>query len=78
MYLDVMPTGNIKLNFPGIDPTEMKDSCVLDIAERVRDHNIEFTYDEVSRLFNITRERARQLEGIAFGRMLARARREGL
>ena len=34
LYLDVHPeTGNIKLNFPDLEPGEMVVSCVLDVAD---------------------------------------------
>lgn len=58
LYLDVNPkTGSIKLNFPDIEPDEMTDSCVLDIADRGP-----VTLEDVGRIMNLTRERIRQLE----------------
>lgn len=33
LYLTVKKNGTIVLNFPGIEPEDMKESCVLDIAD---------------------------------------------
>lgn len=58
LYLDVNPrTGTLKINFPDTDISEMKETCVLDIADRFG-----ATLEEVGELMNITRERVRQLE----------------
>ncbi len=61
LYLDINPkTGSIKLNFPDIEPWEMEDSCVLDIADRGP-----VTLEDLGRILNLTRERVRQLEVLA-------------
>ena len=61
LYLDVSPkTGSLKLNFPTIEPWEMEESCVLDLADRGP-----ISLDEVGRIMNLTRERIRQLEVLA-------------
>lgn len=58
LYLDVQPrTGAIKLNLPDIEVEDMKESCVLDVAEREG-----ITFEEVGTFINLTRERIRQLE----------------
>ena len=58
LYLDVNPeTGSIKLNFPDLEPWELKETCALDVADR-RGH----TLDEVGEVMNLTRERVRQVE----------------
>lgn len=61
LYLDVSPrTGSIKLNFPDVDPANMKqlaDTCALDVAERGGE-----TLEGVAERMNMTRERARQIE----------------
>jgi hypothetical protein len=58
MFLDVSPrTGNIKLNFPDLEPDEIPETCVLDVAARGGE-----TLEEVGRIINITRERIRQIE----------------
>lgn len=62
LYLDVTPTGGIKLNFPDLEPGDMPPtgSCALDVADRG-----EHTLEEVGELLNVTRERMRQLENEA-------------
>jgi len=58
LYLDVNPeTGSIKINFPDLDPWELKDTCALDVAERGG-----ITLEEVGEIANLTRERVRQIE----------------
>ena len=58
LYLDVNEaTGSIKVNHPDLEPGEMTESCALDIAERGS-----LTHEEIGRLLNVTRERARQVE----------------
>ncbi len=58
LYLDINPeTGSIKINFPDLEPWELRDTCALDIAERGGS-----TLDEVGEVTNLTRERIRQLE----------------
>jgi len=58
LYLDVNPeTGSIKLNFPHLEPWEMRESCALDVAERAG-----ITLEEVGAIVNLTRERVRQVE----------------
>jgi len=58
LYLDINPeTGSIKLNFPDLEPWELRDTCALDVAERGG-----ITLDEVGAVTNLTRERIRQLE----------------
>jgi hypothetical protein len=61
LYLDVNPiTGSIKFNFPDVEPSEMVDSCSLDVAERGG-----VTLEVLGAAYNITRERARQVEAKA-------------
>lgn len=58
LYLDVnRETGAIKINFPDLEPWELAESCVLDVAERGA-----ITLEEVGGIMNITRERVRQVE----------------
>ena len=60
LYLDVSPrTGSIKLNFPDLDVDELKESCVLDVADRGG-----ITIEALADIMNLTRERIRQL-GVA-------------
>ena len=57
LYLDVTACGNIKLNFPDIEPGEMTESCVLDVADRNG-----ATLEEVGVYLNMVRERVRQIQ----------------
>ena len=69
LFLDVSPrTGSIKLNYPDLEPWELSPSCALDVA----DHG-ELTLEEVGELMNWSRERARQVEKEALGKLRVRA-----
>jgi hypothetical protein len=58
LYLDVNPeTGSIKINFPDLEPWDMRETCALDVAERGG-----ITLEEVGEIMNLTRERIRQVE----------------
>jgi hypothetical protein len=58
LYLEVNErTGSIKLNFPELDFSEMKETCALDVADRGG-----ATLEEIGEILNLTRERIRQLE----------------
>jgi hypothetical protein len=68
LYLDVSPkTGAIKLNFPDLQPDELTQSCVLDVADLGGQ-----ALEEVGDIMNITRERVRQIEVPAKQRMAKR------
>lgn len=56
LYLDEAPRGGLKLNFPHLEPHEMKFSCALDIADLGG-----VSLEVVGEAFNISMERARQL-----------------
>jgi len=65
--LDVSPkTGAIKLNFPDLEVWEMAVSCALDVADAGA-----VTLEDVGSILNLTRERIRQLELKALGRLEA-------
>lgn len=69
LYLDIdASNGSIKRNFPDIEPHEMSASCSLDIADE-GGAQLEIVGDAM----NITRERARQIEVKALGRVQKRA-----
>ena len=57
LYIDVMPTGAIKFNFPDRELEEIPHTCALDLAEGGG-----MTLEEVGRVMNVTRERIRQVE----------------
>lgn len=66
LYLDVLPSGNIKLNHPGLEVWEMAQTCALDVA----DFNAEgLPLEDVGDLMNLTRERARQIETAALDKV---------
>ena len=78
LYLEVNPnTGSIKLNFPHIEPWDMKETCVLDIAERsspgwVLQIGAWCPLDEIGRALALTRERVRQVEEGALAKLKAK------
>ena len=58
LYLDINPeTGSIKINFPDLEPWELKSSCALDVADAGA-----LTLEEIGLITNLTRERIRQVE----------------
>jgi hypothetical protein len=61
LYLEVNPeTGTIKLVHPDKDPTELENTCSLDVAEHGG-----LTLERVGEVLNLTRERMRQIEARA-------------
>jgi hypothetical protein len=65
LYLDVDPrNGSLKLNFPDLQPWELPCSCALDVAEEAG-----VTLDLIGARMGLTRERARQIEGVALARL---------
>jgi len=65
LYLDVNEeSGTIKFNFPGVEIEELIDCCALDVAEEEG-----CTLEEVGATMNITRERVRQIEMEALGKL---------
>tara|TARA_R110002096_G_scaffold434832_5_gene658229 strand:+ start:31183 stop:31812 length:630 start_codon:yes stop_codon:yes gene_type:complete len=74
LYLDVNPeTGSIKINFPDLEPWELKHTCALEIADRNG-----ITLEDVGEIMNLTRERIRQVEvrGLAKLRQMSPSREE--
>jgi hypothetical protein len=58
LYLDINPeTGSIKINFPDLEPWELKHTCALDIAEMGG-----ITLEEAGEVLNLTREQIRNIE----------------
>lgn len=67
LYLDVSDrTGSLKLNFPGLEPWELAETCALDVADRGG-----VTLEDVGQLMNLTRERIRQFEVRGVARLKA-------
>lgn len=76
LFLDITRTGSITFNFGSKDISEVTaDTCALDVAARGN-----ATLDDVGKVYGLTRERIRQIEGKALVRLragsLARAVRE--
>lgn len=70
LYLDVSPrTGSIKLNFPDLEVDELAESCALDLAARGG-----MRLEAVGEAMNLTRERVRQIEVKALGKLAKNAR----
>lgn len=59
LYLDVNDTGNIKFNFPWLEPWEMERPCALSYLDESG-----LTLETVGRAMNLTRERVRQVETV--------------
>ena len=59
LYLDIRPSGAIVFNFPEMEPSEMKDSCSLDVAEA---NHGGLPFSDVGSKLNLTRERVRQIQ----------------
>lgn len=68
LYLEVTEAGGLKINFPGVDPLDLVETCSVDRGERGA-----ITLEEVGALTNLTRERVRQIEvkGLHKGRAKA-------
>lgn len=58
LYLDVTERGGLVIYYPSLDPDQMPEQCILDIAEK----NGGITLEDIADLMNLTRERVRQLE----------------
>lgn len=66
-YLEITDAGNIKILRPHLKVDEVAESCVLDVADRGPQ-----ILDEIGDILNITRERARQIEGQALSHMFVK------
>lgn len=64
LYVDITPKGNLKVNFPDIEPERMLESCALDVADIGG-----LPLEVVGALMNVTRERVRQLEVKAMAKL---------
>lgn len=73
LYLDSTPSGNFKLNFPDLEPWELKPSCALDVADAGG-----VTLEAVAAALNVTREMVRQIEVSALRKFARRARLAGI
>ncbi len=58
LFLDVTENGKgLKLNFPHLDVTEMRESCALDVSERGG-----LNWQGVAEMLNVSHERVRQIQ----------------
>ncbi len=73
LYLDVTTSGAIKLNYPHLEPHEMRPnlSCVLDVADQKG-----VSLEVVGAALNVSMERARQLVDAALAKGKAALRAE--
>lgn len=60
LAVDVLPGGTLNVNFPNQPLGELLDTCALDAAEVEA-----MTLEAIALRLNLTRERVRQIEGIA-------------
>ena len=68
LFLDVMPSGSLKFNWPGRDLTEIPATCALHEAARYGSLRL----GEVGSRLNVCRERIRQIIDQAVERIRAR------
>jgi hypothetical protein len=65
LYLDVNPrTGAMKIHRPDLEPDELAETCVLDVADAGG-----LTLEDIAALRGITRERVRQVQEIGLAMM---------
>lgn len=74
LYLDVHPkTGALHLNYPDREPSELDETCALDVAERAAlDDGL--TLEEVGDAVQLAAECVRQIEASAMTKLRTRAR----
>ncbi len=64
LFLDIRSDGILRFNFPEKEPHEVFQSCALDLAEDgLR------TLEQVALLMGMSKERARQIEEVAFSKI---------
>lgn len=73
LALSVSPAGSLRLEHPGREVWELKETCALDVAESGG-----LTLEDVGELVNLTRERVRQIEQRAARALRRPAARLGL
>ena len=71
LFLDIRSDGILRFNFPGKEPHEVFHSCALDLAEDgLR------TLEQVALLMGMSKERARQIEEVAFSKIKSAVKKE--
>lgn len=66
LYLDINSPGELKMNFHGIGPEDMRWSCALDIAEEQEGI---MSLANIGEYMGLTRERVRNILNTAQGKM---------
>lgn len=78
LYLEVLPGGRIRYNWPGVEIEDMRETCVLDVIERTwaggerSSCDDETMLEEIGRVLNLDRERVRQVLGSALAKLKRR------
>ena len=68
LFLDAGRSGNLRFNFPDLEPWDLTYSCALDVADAGQAAGEGVTLEVVGNLINVTRERVRQVEDLALDR----------
>jgi hypothetical protein len=72
LYADITERGALRLNFPGKEPWELRDSCALDLADREKP----LTLWQVGELMaGVNGERVRQIEASALAKLALESER---
>lgn len=72
LYLDITKAGSIQFTNPGIEPDQMKESCVLDLTDKGPQ-----TLITIEQVMNTTRQRVLQIETAAVQKLRVAATRNG-
>jgi hypothetical protein len=64
LYLDVTTKGHIRFNFPDLEPHELVETCVLDVADMGQHAD-----SDVADLMNMTRQGVLDVELLALSRL---------
>jgi hypothetical protein len=59
MFLDIKETGSITMNYDGMEPWQMQNSCLFDVIEQYPEG---LPLGMIGQIMNLTRERVRQVE----------------
>src|SRR5262245_58679883 len=67
LYLDVQPSGSIRLNFPELEPWDLHETCALDVADRGG-----ASMGVVGDAINVSKQRVEQVQGEALRKLHGR------
>lgn len=68
LYLDVQRDGSLKIHFKDREVDEIPQTCALDVADAGSDGKV-WTLQQCGELFNVSRERIRQIEAKALQKL---------